>query len=197
MKRVQDCHLLLATDRLRWALGISARMDVSEWCNRLGRALDNLEAALAGHVAWTSSRRGPFAELDDPLLLPLTAISQQIRRWRDEHLRFHRQLRLLQADLRSARRQIITPAEANGSRPGGAVLARLLRRGGAILEGLDVHRAAEQGFLSARRRRGSNRPSTTLSAASRPAPEERHVGSPGLQPWVTKPRHHSQSRRDG
>lgn len=152
MIREQDSHLVLALDRLDWALTLPIRSDAQEWCDRLGRALTNLEAALASHAAWTESSHGPFVGLDDPLFLPLTATSRQVRQCRQEHSRFRRQVRGLRGQLQAVRRTV-----AGGGILTGPALARLLRGAGKLLRQLHSHRAAEQQLVSTHRPRRAPR----------------------------------------
>jgi hypothetical protein len=139
MRLTSDTALLLATDRLRWALDRPPRCGDREWGERMGRALASLKDALRTHAAWQESPEGLFALAVDPSLLPITPLSRTVHELRRAHADLLDRISELQHRLLDASRESASHPDS----PGRAITA-VFQGAQRLLAAIGDHKAAEE-----------------------------------------------------
>ena len=135
MLQTEDAALALAIDRLEWALGTP--LDAGAWCDRVGRSLAHVRAALDRHAAEVESPEGLFARVTEHGFLPFTAPARQVTAlWQD-----HRNLRAAVAGLRAL---LGGEARRPNSPRAGVRLHEVWKLGRELAAALRAHVEAEQ-----------------------------------------------------
>ena len=139
MRLTADTALVLATDRLRWALDRPPRCGDGEWGDRLGRALASLGDALKHHADLLESPHGLFALAVDPSLLPVTPLARQVHELRQAHAELLARISALQQQLRDA-------AQESGSHPDApaAAISAVAHGAHQLLAAIEDHEAVEE-----------------------------------------------------
>jgi len=139
MRLASDAALLLATDRLRWAVERPPRCGDGEWGARMGRALASLKEALRSHAALQESADGLFARAVDPFLLPITPVSRRVHELRHAHANLLDEISVLQRQLEGA-----TQEPGSSSRSPRRTLGAIARGAERLLAAIHDHKAVEK-----------------------------------------------------